>query len=192
MFAGTGRDDLLRALARVTEIARPPDEEHRKELLRRWNTARTFLPDLLSAVDFRGTEAAAPVLEALRFLTEAGWKGRWLPQDAPRPALGRGWGHLLAPDAAGRVDRRAYTLGVVEALSDSLKRRDVYVSPSERWADPRAKLLSGGAWESARPGVHRAQGRLGCSYFCQAARTADSERHQAEQVRPRRFDAIPG
>ena len=34
--------------------------------------------------------------------------------------------------------------------------REVFVEPSERWSDPRAKLLSGAAWEAARPGVLRA------------------------------------
>ena len=155
VFAGTGKDGLSRAVAMVTEIARPPGEGHRKELLRRWNTARAFLPDLLAAVDFRGTEAAAPVLEALEFLNETGWKGRHVPDDAPLAAVGRGWDRLLS-DGNGRVDRKAYALGVVEALGDSLKRRDVYVAPSERWADPRAKLLSGVAWEAARPSVLRA------------------------------------
>jgi hypothetical protein len=55
-----------------------------------------------------------------------------------------------------RPNRKALALGVLEALQDALKRRDVYVSPSERWADLRAKLLSGEAWEAARSGVLRA------------------------------------
>jgi hypothetical protein len=37
------------------------------------------------------------------------------------------------------VDRKAFSLGVLEALGDALKRRDIYVYPSERYADPRAK-----------------------------------------------------
>ena len=157
IFARTPAEDLHRAVARVGEIARPPGEEHRKELVRRWNTTRAFLPDLLDAVDFRGTEAAAPILEALEFLKESGLKVRRLPDGVPLSAVGKGWGHLL-PDGAGNVDRKAYTLGVVESLSDGLRRRDVFVSPSERWTDPRAKLLSGKAWEAARPGVRRALG----------------------------------
>lgn len=158
VFAGAGREGLARAVARVAEIARPPEEGHRKELLRKWNTARAFLPDLLEAVDFRGTEAAAPVLEALGFLKDAGRKGRRVPDDAPLAAVRRGWGRLLS-DRDGTVDRKAYSLGVLETLGDSLRRRDVYVAPSERWADPRAKLLPG------RPGRspdRRCSGRSRC------------------------------
>ena len=40
-----------------------------------------------------------------------------------------------------------------------MHRRDVFLTRSERWADPRAKLLQGQAWEAARPSVCRALGR---------------------------------
>ncbi|MDQ3316543.1 MAG: Tn3 family transposase, partial [Actinomycetota bacterium] len=155
IFERTGEQDLLRAVARVTEIARPPDEDHQKELLSRWRTARGFLPDLLATIEFRGTDAARPILEALDYLKGIDWKGRGGIEDAPLSVVGKGWRRLVAGEN-GRPDRKALALGVLEALQDALKRRDVYVSPSERWADPRAKLLSGEAWEAARAGVLRA------------------------------------
>jgi len=49
---------------------------------------------------------------------------------------------------AGRIP-----LPVLEQLQAALKRRDLFVAPSEKWADPRAKLLQGAAWEAARPQV---------------------------------------
>ena len=138
-FAATGRDELSRAIDIVGTVARPPEEEHREELVRKWNTARSFLPDLLAAVDFRGTEAAAPVLEALEYMRGAGWKGRYLSGVVPLAAVGKGWERMLSGKDAtgdgagkpnGKVERKAYSLGVVEALQDGLKRRDVYVSPA--------------------------------------------------------------
>jgi len=155
VFTRTAEQDLQQAVARVGEIARPPEEDHQKELLRRWQTARAFLPDLLAAIDFQGTEAAEPVLEALDCLKGIDWKGRKSIDDAPISVVSSGW-QRLAVDDNGKVDRKAFSLGVLEALQDTLKRRDIYVSPSERYADPRAKLLSGEAWEAARPGVLRA------------------------------------
>jgi hypothetical protein len=47
----------------------------------------------------------------------------------------------------------------MERLQDSLRRRDVFVSKSERWGDPRIKLLQGAQWETVRPQVCRALGR---------------------------------
>jgi hypothetical protein len=43
-------------------------------------------------------------------------------------------------------------------LQDNLGRRDVFVPASERWGDPRAKLLQGAQWEAMRPQVCRALG----------------------------------
>ena len=59
----------------------------------------------------------------------------------------------------GEIDRRAYTLCVLEQLVDSLRRRDVFVEKSDRWCDPRSKLLSGKDWQVARPKILKALGR---------------------------------
>jgi len=56
-----GEDKLDWAKAKVAEISRPPEEDHQEELLTRWRTARTFLPHLLSTVEFQGAESAGPV-----------------------------------------------------------------------------------------------------------------------------------
>jgi TnpA family transposase len=56
-------------------------------------------------------------------------------------------------------DWRSYTLCILECLQDSLRRRDVFVSTSERWGDPRAKLLRGAEWEEARPSLCRVLNR---------------------------------
>jgi TnpA family transposase len=166
VFAQTEEEDLRKALDTVSSVARPPEEEHRRQLVRKWNTARAFLPDLLAAVEFQGTETASAVLEAVEYLRSSEWKGRYLPEGAPLAAVGKGWEGMLRDgttngkaDGTGmtnaKIERKTYSLGVVEALQDNLKRRDVYVAPSERWADPRAKLLSGDEWEAARPQVLR-------------------------------------
>ena len=166
-IGGEGR--LAWARAKVAEIARPPEEDHQEELLARWRTARTFLPHLIAAVEFRGTGTAEPVLEALNYLKGVDWSSRSRYfRDPPLAVVGRGWRRLALAEnftngANGdgqrgdhRVDRKAYSLGTLEALHEAMRGREVFVEPSERWSDPRAKLLSGGAWEAIRPGVLRA------------------------------------
>lgn len=49
----------------------------------------------------------------------------------------------------------AYTLCAVERLREALRRRDVFVPGSRRWADPRRQLLSAAEWEAARDDVCR-------------------------------------
>ena len=43
-------------------------------------------------------------------------------------------------------------------LQDSLRRRDIYVEASDRWGDPRAKLLKGESWEANKHQICRALG----------------------------------
>ncbi len=79
VLADTGEERLRKALAKVVEVARPPEEDHQRELLSRWKTARTFLPKLLSTVELEGTEAAGPVLAAYDYLKEIDWSSRSAP-----------------------------------------------------------------------------------------------------------------
>ena len=44
----------------------------------------------------------------------------------------------------------------LEELRDGLRRRDVYVTPSERFADARSSLLSDAAWDASRDDTCRA------------------------------------
>jgi len=131
VFARTGKQELSQAIVRVGEIARLPEEDHQEELLRCWQTARGFLPDLLAAIDFRGTEAAEPILGSLDYLRGIDWKGRKSIDDAPLTVVSKGWQRLAVADN-GKVDRKAFALGVLEVLQDALKRRDVYVYPTFR------------------------------------------------------------
>jgi hypothetical protein len=38
---------------------------------------------------------------------------------------------------------------VLELFHQRLRRRDIFATASSRWADPRANLLSGSAWDIA-------------------------------------------
>lgn len=77
--------------------------------------------------------------------------------DAPREIVGKAWQrHVLHED--GGVDAHAYTFCVLDELQGALRRRDVFVAPSWRYADPRAGLLDGAEWESTRPIICRTLG----------------------------------
>jgi TnpA family transposase len=58
----------------------------------------------------------------------------------------------------GSIDKIAYRLCLLEGIRTAIRRRDLYVSPSLRYADPRLGLLSGPAWEAARPSICRTLG----------------------------------
>src|SRR5271169_1440586 len=87
-------------------------------------------------------------------------------------------GHGLAGDAQGFAARchRARTgnrprarmvwstgmpghLCLVDRLRGAIRRRDIFATPSLRFADPRIGMLDGAAWEAARPTICRTLGR---------------------------------
>ena len=159
------RSELRVAVANLTATLPPPDAdpagEWRAELIERYAVVRSFVPQLCRTIEFGGTAEAASTLDALRQLPEllearatkrvpAGWL------DATRIAsdvVPAGWWRQLVfpPDRpGGAAHRAAYVFCVLEQLHQRLRRRDVYVAASGRWGDPRAKMLSGPAWEAAR------------------------------------------
>ncbi len=79
--------------------------------------------------------------------------------EAPREVVNRAWQALVFQKHHQPHDRRFYTFCVLQRLQDNLQRRDIFVSPSERYADPRIKLLQGEAWQAARALVCRSLNR---------------------------------
>jgi TnpA family transposase len=158
-FAQIPRQRLVDAGAQVETLARPPDDHYYPELVERYRRVRLFLPTLLRTVSFDGTQAGQPVLTALVFLAQSEHLRRPDMQHAPLDLVPSAWRRLVLPHHQRVADRRAYTLCAMERLQDSLRRRDVFVPRSERWGDPRLKLLQGQQWETMRPQVCRALGR---------------------------------
>lgn len=157
-FAQIPRARVLDAGAQVETLARPPDDHYYPELVDRYRSVRRFLPTLLHAVSFEAMQAGQPVLRALDFLRHLEHQRHPDMQQAPLDVVPRGWRRLVLPPREPVPDRQAYTLCAMERLHESLKRRDVFVPRSERWGDPRIKLLHGARWEAMRPQVCRALG----------------------------------
>jgi hypothetical protein len=78
-------------------------------------------------------------------------------EKAPLAVITKNWHELVLSEEI--PDHRFYTLCALERLQDGLHRRDIFLSKSERWGDPRAKLLQGEAWRQARPNICRTLNR---------------------------------
>ncbi len=154
VFARISQEKLAGAIAKVEQLARLPDDNYYEFMLSRWRHVRLFWPRLLNTIDFQGTEAGEVILEALQFLKTIEGKKKPDLSAAPLAVVTKSWAKLVI-DAEGKVDRKAYTFCVLERLRALLRRRDLFVSPSQRWGDPRAKLLQGAAWEATRSNICR-------------------------------------
>ena len=154
VFSRVARDKLVAAIATVEALARPTDEHYEKELLDSYARVRRFLPTLLRTIRFEGTQAGQAVLRGLEFLTETepGWA------TAPQEFVCGSWLRWVNK-ANGGVDRRAYTLCLLESLQDKLRRRDIFIANSERWGDLRARLLDDVTWQKSKHQICSTLGR---------------------------------
>jgi len=156
VFEKISRETLTEALEGVNALIRPADDVYFQALHAKYKTARRFLPTLLAHVHFGANAAGEPLVAALDWLRASGAKKKPV-QNAPRDIIGKSWQpHVVRED--GGVDLRAYTFCALQELQAALKRRDVFVAPSWRYADPRAGLLEGVEWQATRPVICRTLG----------------------------------
>ena len=158
VFAALPREEIEAAMTRVDALVRPPENPYFDELLDQYGRIRRFLPGLARAVHLDAAPAARPVLAAVQHLREEGRRRAKLHRP-PIEFVPQGWRSRVI--RGGHVDPEAWTLCLVERIRAGLRRRDLFASPSLRYADPRAGLLDGAAWEAARPAVCRTLGVSG-------------------------------
>jgi hypothetical protein len=137
-----------------------PDAEWRGSLVQRYGVVRQFLPQLCATIELGATAEAAPVLEALLALPELmeARPSSRVPAghlDADRVVAGvvpPAWRRVVFPPGRpeGTVHRAGYVFCVLEQFHQRLQRRDIFAPASSRWADPRAQLLTGEAWEATK------------------------------------------
>ena len=149
VYAEIGQAELTKALADVSALVRPPDDVFYLELKKKQETVKRFLPTLLRVIHFHSNAAGEPLRLALDWLCHRP------DHDPPVTVLSKAW-HRYAINDEGKVDPIAFTFGTLDMLKTALRRRDVFVLPSWRYADPRAGLLSGAEWHTAKPIICRA------------------------------------
>ena len=100
-------------------------------------------------------------MEGLTFLKSLEGKASPRPkmEDAPPTLVNRAWHSLVYQQQHRPQDRRYYTFCVLERLQEALKKRELFISPSERWGNPRAKLILDENWPSLRPQICRTLSR---------------------------------
>ncbi|WP_137136512.1 Tn3 family transposase [Rhizobium sp. FKY42] len=149
------RQTLDAAVERVGTLAEPHDDTYFTEF-RKNNRKIAYTPGLLAGLDLGAAPAGRPLLEAIDYLrvVQSGRKRAGPPPTAFAPKI---WlPQLKTPD--GAVDLAGYKLCVLDGLRRAIRRRDIFPVRSLRYADPRKSLLSGPAWEAARPTVCRTVG----------------------------------
>jgi TnpA family transposase len=155
VFKMMSRLDLAESVQQIDHLVRPPQDVYFQELRASYRRVRRFLPALLQTVTFGANPAGQPLIEAIEYLKKLG-RDKKPFTDAPLGVIDSTWrGHVVRD---GVIDPQAYTFCFLDRLRKSLRRRDVFVTPSVQYADPRIGLLEGEAWEGARPFIGRSLG----------------------------------
>ncbi len=145
---------IKEAIAIIDQVKQPKNNSYRGLLVRRYRSARRFLPALLRLITFHSTVKNNDVLSVLAFLHQLDTNPDCLLQDAPRAIIPTGW-HSLVYDPKGTIQRDAYTMCILQELLYQLRRRDIYLAPSERWHDPRQFLIDEFQWPRLKPQICR-------------------------------------
>ena len=149
------RDALQKVLNEAYALVRPQDDVYYRELNEAHRRVRLFLPRLLETITFAAGPVGESIAVALAYLRQHRHQ-RQFDDAVPLEVTTAAWRpHVLPASRNNTVDSRAYTFCVLQQLRTALKRGDVFVTPSWRYADPRIGLLSGAEWEAARPTICR-------------------------------------
>jgi len=155
VFALIDPKALAAAIERIGALAQPVDDIYFTEL-RQHQRRIGYLPGLLAGLELDAAPAGKPLLDAIAFLkaVHAGGKRQGPPPTAFAP---KSWARQLRNED-GTLDLVGYRLCILDRLRHAVRRRDIFPVRSVRYADPRKGLLSGAAWEAARPVVCRTVG----------------------------------
>lgn len=156
LFEKISRDTLTLAVDGVNSLIRPADDVYYHELDAKYKSVRRYLPALLEHVRFGANSEGQPIVAAFNWL-RSNLTLKKPGDDAPLEFADKSWQKHVKHDD-NSIDLHAYTFCVLEGLQTALRRRDVFVDPSWRYADPRAGLLKGNEWEVARPLICRTLG----------------------------------
>lgn len=155
IFSCISKERLAESVKMVNELARPADNNFQDEMIEQYGRVRRFLPRVLRELTFLAAPAGEHTLAAFNYLSSLGASRKHILDDAPKNIITGPWKRLVF-DEEGRVRRPGYSLCLLERFQDALRRRDIYLENSDRWGDPRSKLLQGTEWQAQRVSVCRA------------------------------------
>ena len=155
VFALVDPTALAAAIERIGTLAKPVDDIYFVEL-RQHQRRINYLPTLLAGLELDAAPAGRPLLDAIAFfrIVHAGGKRPGPPPTAFAP---KNWVRQLRNED-GTLDLVGYRLCILDRLRHAIRRRDIFPVRSLRYGDPRKGLLSGAAWEAARPVICRTVG----------------------------------
>lgn len=153
IYSKTAKSTIEKAIHTIEDISRPPKDTYQEEWLTHYHRIRKFLSQFQQGISLKGTSSAESLLTAYQQLTSLSSTERIPRKQLPTDFITGAWRRWVFKDTF--IDPKAYTVCVIKQINNALKHRDIYALPSERWGDPRLKLLRGIKWTALKANVCR-------------------------------------
>ncbi len=106
----------------------------------------------METIKFKASEAGKPTLATWEFLFNVESKtGKNKFDKAPIEGISASWKRVIFK--GDTVSSCPYTFWAIEKMLRGIKNYDIYLENSDRYNDPRSKLLQGAAWETVKTKV---------------------------------------
>ncbi|WP_458413360.1 Tn3 family transposase [Schinkia sp. CFF1] len=149
-------DKIVVSVEEAKKLARPMDYDYLDLLENRFSYLRKYTPTLLKSLEFRSTQAAEPLLRALKILNEMNESGkRRVSEGAPLDFVPKRWQKHVY-DEEGTINRHYYEIAALNELRNHIRSGDVYVIGSRLHKDFEEYLVSKGEWTT----THLSETRL--------------------------------
>ncbi len=147
------KQQITNAITTIKSLTRKKHDKYYEEMLEQFIRIRRFLPAVFKTINFKPTESGQNVYDAIKFLHSIEGKKKSTINNAPKEIISESWRHLVINKTTNTIDRAGYTLCVLDNLQSNMRSKDLFVEDSEKWCDPRTKLLSGDKWLTQRTPV---------------------------------------
>jgi hypothetical protein len=118
-------DNFITSVEEAGKLARPADFDYFDLLDKRYSQLRKYTLKLLSAFEFKASNPALPIVEALNLIKELNNTNRRnIPDDAPVDFVKPRWSKYVFNN--GKIDRHYYEMCVLSELRDCLRSGDIY------------------------------------------------------------------
>jgi len=150
MYKDSTKQQINDAIASVKDLTRTTNGKYFEEMLTQYTKVRRFLPSIFADINFKSTKSGENIFKAINFLNSIEGKKKASINNAPKEIITESWRHLVINKDSNTINRIGYTLCVLDNLQSNMRSKDLFVEESEKWCDPRTKLIPEDDWLSQK------------------------------------------
>lgn len=167
---------IVTSVEEAKKLARPMDYDYLDLLENRFIYLRKYTPTLLKSLEFRSTNAAEPLLRALKTLNEMNESGKRKVLDgAPLDFVPKRW-EKHKYDEEGTINRHYYEMAALTELKSHIRSEDVPVVGSRLHKDFEEYLVPKNEWTTTNSKETRLAVRSSAKEYLEERRKALAER----------------